>query len=81
METKETCSEDSSAGKASEEKEQDTITIPASEDTDTCTKDSCADNIEESKRIIQDQSGDPIPSKDGKSSGETEENSNSKGIE
>ena len=65
----------------SEEKEQNTITIPVSEDTDTCTKDSCADNIEDSKEVIQDQSGDPIPEKDGKSSGETEEGSNTKGIE
>ena len=61
METKETCSEDPNAGKTSEEKEQDTITIPASEDTDTCTKDSCADNIEEGKDVMQDISGDLIP--------------------
>ena len=81
METKETCSDDQSAGKTSEEKEQGTITIPASEDTDTCRKDSCADNIEEGKDVIQNISGDLIPEKDGKSSGETEENSKTKGIE
>ena len=80
METKETCSEDSTAGKTSEENEQDTITIPASEDTETCMKDSCDSNVE-SKNVIPDQSGDPILEKDGKSSGETEENSNTKGIE
>ena len=45
METKETCSEDSSTGKTSEDIEKDTITIPASRDMDTCTKDSC-DNTE-----------------------------------
>ena len=81
IETKETCSDDQGAGTTSEEKEQDTIRIPASEDTETCTKESCADNIEESKDVIQDQSGDPIPEKNGKSNGETEENSNTKGNE
>ena len=80
METKETCSEDPSAGKTSEESEQNTITIPASEDTETCTKDSCDSNAQ-SKNVIPDQSGEDIPSKDGKSSGEKEENSNTKGIE
>ena len=75
METKETCSEDSSAEKPSEDTKQ-TVRIPASEDTETCTKDSCNKKDE---TVKQDQHKDPVPVKDGESKAETKEDSNTRG--
>ena len=70
METKETCSEDSSAAKTSEDTEQKTVTIPTPKDTKTCTKDYC-DNKDRS--VKQDQPEGRIPVKDGESEGERKE--------
>ena len=80
METKETCSEDSSAVKTSEDTKQKTVTIPVPEDTKTCTKDSC-DNNDESKNVKKDQPEEGTPVKDGESNKETTEDSNTRGSE